>query len=261
MCKPNTPDTSYQQAEAAREQAAQDQLAQQQLAQQQQQWETERADSEARYQQQLDAQNAEIARQAQLQKDTEAQSEQLRQQQIDQQNAVNARARSYTDARDQAIAQGQQQINQAYGGYDDAYFQNFANQFLAANSGDTQRQFDDTQRSMKYKLADARNLNSSAAADAFGEISTDRNSAITKIAAAGSDAANNLRTQLNTQKQDALNTLYGLGNTAPPDFQTDADASAATSKIGDAIKSMTAGYTSNAAVQNSYSPLALGATG
>jgi hypothetical protein len=235
MCKPNTPDTSAQQAEAARQAAVQQQQYQQQLAAQQTEWDRQRQDSEARYQSDLAAQNAEIARQGQLQKDAADQAEQLRQQQIAQQQAVNQRGTSYADYRDQLVKQAQDKVNQQFAGFDSSYFQNFANNFLTANSGDTNRQYDQSTRAMRYKLADNRNLNSSAAADAFGELDTDRNSAISKIAAAASDKANTYAQQIGQQKQNALSSIYGLANTTTPDFQTDEDLNSAKSRIAQTV--------------------------
>ena len=242
MCSPSQPDTSAQQAEAQRQAAVQEQQYQTQLKAQQDEWDKERADAETRYQTQLKAQQDEITREQQAQQKAADDAEALRQQQIQQQEDTNRRSRDYAAGRDQAISGAVDQINQAYGGFNDAYYQDFAQKFLDANRGDADTQYTRGTRTMKYKLADARNLNSSAAADAFGELDQDHLSAVAKIAATGSDKANALKQQIDSQKSAAINSIYGLGNMATPDFQSDEDESSALSRIGNAVKGVAGTY-------------------
>lgn len=242
MCSPHQPDTSAQQAEAQREAAIQEQYYQQQLAQQQDEWTRERADAEQRYQQQLQMQQAEIDRQAAIQKKSADDAEALRQQQIQQAADTARRARDFASQRDTAVSSAADEVNKAYGGFDDAYYQNFAQQFLAANRGDVDTNYQRGQRAMTYKLADARNLNSSAAADAFGELGQDYQSGLAKVTNQASDKADALKAQISGQKSSALNAIYGLGNTAVPDFQTDTDETSALSRIRQSIQGLTSTY-------------------
>jgi hypothetical protein len=242
MCSPSQPDTSRQQAEAQREAAIQEQHYQEQLKLQQDEWDRQRQDSEARYQQQLKVAQDEIERQKGIQQKAADDAEALRQQQIKQQEDVNRRGRDYASGRDTAISGAVDQINQGYAGFNDAYYQDFAQKFLDANRGDVDTSYERGTRTMKYKLADARNLNSSAAADAFGELDKDHLSGVAKVANTASDKANALKQQINAQRSAAINSVYGLGNMATPDFQNDEDEASALSRIGNAVKGVATTY-------------------
>lgn len=239
MCKAKKPDTSAQQAEAARQAQVEQQRYQEQLAAQQTEWDRQRTDAEARYQQQLQTMQAEIARQGKQQQDQQSAAEALAKKQQQDAEASAARGRSYADYRDQQVQTGKAALDQAYAGFDSNYFNNFATDFVAANRGDSDRSWERNSRDMKYKLADNHNLNSSAAADGFGELDADHNSAIAKITSAGQQQANDLRNQIAQQKSNSLNSLLALGNQSVPGFQTDADAAAAQARFGSAISDMT----------------------
>lgn len=239
MCKAKAPNTSKQDAEAARQAQVEQARYQQQLAAQQTEWERQRQDAEARYSQQLQTMQAEIARQNQQQQAQQAAAEALQKQQLDAQKATTARGRDYATYRDTLLGQGTDAIQKQFGQFDDTYFNNFASQFVTANRGDADRDWDRSKRSLKYKLADNRNLNSSAAADGMGELDVDHDSAINKVAAEGSKQANAYRNQVMGQKSAAMNSLLALGNTDVPGFQTDEDAASAKSRIAGAVQSMT----------------------
>lgn len=243
MCKPKKPNVQAQQAEAARQAQAEEAHYQQSLAAQQAEWERQRVDAERRHQEQLTLMNGEIARQQQQQQEQNTAAEKLRQDEIDRAKASATRGRSYADYRDASVQAGVDNVNGAFAGFDDAYFNNFAGQFVDANRGDVDREHERGKRSMKYKLADNRNLNSSAAADAFGEMDEDHNSAIAKIAATGSQKAAAYKNAVAGQKANATNSLYQLGNMDVPDFQTDEDATAAKSRFAKAIMDMTSNVT------------------
>lgn len=240
MCKPKTPDMSVQNAEAARQSAIQEQQYQQTLAAQQAEWERQRADSEARYQQQLQLQQAETSRQLKLQTDQQAATEAQRQQEVAQQQQSATLGRSYTNIRDQLLTNAQKGVNDAYAGFDDNYFKSFADQYVAANRGTIDLNHETDTRAAKYKLADNHNLNSSAAADVFGEIDKGTNTRLSQVASQGSAAAQAYQQQINGQKLGAMNSVYALGNTAAPTFTSEGDYSTAVQSLAKNLDGMSA---------------------
>lgn len=268
--KTSQPDTSAAEAEAKRQAELEQQRLQAQLDQQQKMWEQQRADDQARAAAQLKAQQDEAERQRQLaqahndqqfqlqqtqlqsqedaRKAQEAKAEQERQAQAAQATQHAQQARDYATGRQGIIDQGKAGIDQAFSGFNDKTFGDFAQSFVDYYKPQAEKNYADATKDTTFGYADTHNLRSSAAANSFGDLVGQLHTNEGKIASGASDAAQQYRSQIDQQKSDALSMLYqsaGAANPNLPDGFTDTDVSSA---LG-GLSSQIGGITSSAAAR------------
>jgi len=229
-------DTSVQDAEAARqrealiEQANLDRQLQQQLFQEQ------LAAEQARHNELLAAQQAEADRRYAAE---QAAAEQFRQQNeaiLAAQEAERAnverlaaeraqRATAYATARGDRVGAARDEINNAYSGFDDAYFDQFRQDYIGANKPQLDRAYRDTVRESRLDLADRGNLNSTAAAMFFGDLARTKAQKEAELAASAEASTRGFRNAIDSQRLDDLSSLTSsaFATQELPDGVTDLD--------------------------------------
>jgi murein L,D-transpeptidase YcbB/YkuD len=245
MCtnKTSSPDTSAQEAEAARQRQGEQALAEERLRQERELYEQQRADAERRYQEQLALQNAEnqrqrdivmaeIARREAAERAAEAQRQAEREAQTTAAAERAAQARAYADQRNTFISDATSQVNQAYAGFDDAYFNKFAQDFADYYKPRVRREFGAANNQTTYGFSDAGTLRSSMAAQSFGDLARERAEKEAGIAGEAQDRAQGFRSDIEAQRGEALRSIYDAGSIAPPSFEDGLDGRAAAGAIG-----------------------------
>jgi hypothetical protein len=240
MCKPSikSPDTSRQDAEAARQRAIEEQRYNERLLSERSMWDQQRADSERRYQGQLDQQTAEserqysllmgeVERQRQAQMAAEAQAEVERQAVMQQAQERAARTTQYAAGRQALVDKSTADIEGAYAGFNDQYFGDFAKSFTDYYAPQIQRDYEGKTKTEAYQRADRGTLRSTEAARSFGDLLREKTTNEATVARQGQDQANALRDSILGQKRDALSTLFatgGVGAASLPDGVTDVNS-------------------------------------
>lgn len=249
--KVSTPDTSRQEEEARRQRELEEARWREQMEAEQRRWEADRADAERRYQEQLaqqlgeaerqrQAQEAEIARQIAAEQRAEALRQQEREETLAQQQQRAQQSREYSEGRQALITKAESDINAAYAGFDDDFFNTFAQQFTAQHMPELERQAADKSRATTMAAARKGNLKSSASARQFGELAQEKSAAQAQLAGQGADAAQQFRSNIDGQRRDALSAIWsagGVGSEVLPDGVT--DVAGALGGIGAQLGSLT----------------------
>lgn len=222
MCKVSQPDTSAQEAEARRQREIEDARAAALAEAERQRYEQQRADDLARWQQQQDAQKAEADRQYNLLMDqfgrqAAAQKEQFEWQKAERAAEIAAAekraadSRAYVTGRNELIDKSKADIDAAYAGFDDTYFQKFAQDFVSTYRPEANRAYKDATDKATFAFADSGNLRSSATAKAFGDLARQDQQNRGKIANGAIDASQSFRNDIDSQKSDALSLMFSSG--------------------------------------------------
>lgn len=98
------------------------------------------------------------------------------------------------------------------GGFSDDYYNNYRQNFLNLNQPEEQRQFDMAKRDLTYNLARGGLMNSSVAADKTGELAYQDAINKAKTVSDADTATAALRSQVDQQKQAAINQLYATND-------------------------------------------------
>lgn len=259
--KTSTPDTSAQEAEAARQAAAEQARLQALLEQQQKMWEQQRADDQKRYDAQVAAQQAEAERQRAAAADLvnrqiAAQQDQAQRQEA-QQRAVEAqreseraaaaqqaqdratRVRSYSDGRQALIDKARGDITQAYSGFDQNFFDTFKQAFVDQYKPELERNAGQARRETTFGYGDTHNLRSSAAARSFGDVTQQLHANEGKLANSASDAAQSYRNDIEGQKSNALDLVFSAGGVGAGDLPDGTDVGTALGGLGSQLGSIT----------------------
>jgi hypothetical protein len=125
----------------------------------------------------------------------------------------------------------QYDTGQTTGGFDDAFYNDYAQKVLDYYQPDEQRQYNAANRDLRYSLARAGTLQSSTAADKQGELAY--NDALQKanIVANANSQEGQLKSQIQSNKQALINQLY---STEDPTLTANlAESSAQASKLQD----------------------------
>lgn len=263
------PDTSIQEAEARR-QAEAETLRQQQLLEQQRQIAAEqRADAERRYQEQQAATAAENERQRKLQEDLVNRQIKQRQDELDRQEAgqrdIEAKreterretlaqqakraeeSRTYATGRQELVDNARGAIDSAYAGFDDDYFNKFAQEFVDYYKPKAVKAYEGERRDTTFAYGDAGNIRSSAAARSFGDLKEQLTENEGKIANSATDEANSFRNDIEAQKSSALNTLFSSGAVGAADLPDGVtDVNGALGGIGSQLGALTQSQTNRA---------------
>lgn len=235
-------DTSAQDQQLAYQLAEQNRLAEERAA-------AERAQAEAQLQQQRDAATAELAqRENESRRQQEAlqaqiAAERARQEQVDaaaaaERAAVEQAARDRAD-RQRTYATGRQSlidafngdVNTAFSGFDDNYYNDYRANYTNAQLPKLQEDFAQQRRDLILAFADSGNLNSSAAARQFGKLEKAKTGAEADIANDAIDASTSLRSTIDQQKRETLSSLFtssDIGRTDLPDGVTDVNGALGT---------------------------------
>ncbi len=244
--KTSQPNTALLEAEARRQAEAEAARYRELLEQQRQIAEQQRADAERRYQEQLAAQLAEAerqrtfereqierqattqrdesARQEALQRELEATRQRERAETMAQQTARATAARDYATGRQRLMDDGRKKVDEAFAGFDDGYFQDFAKAFVGQYKPQAERGYEKARKQTTFALGDKGNLRSSAGAREFGDLRLELADNESKIAGAASDAAQSFRGDVERQRSDALGLVFsagGVGSETLPDGVTD----------------------------------------
>lgn len=277
MCdtkKTSQPDTASQDAEIARQNQILIENANNQAAEERRRYEEQRAADQKRYEDQLAEERriaeqqrqdqltaaerqrqenlAEAERQRQLQQAEQdrqyaAQQEYLRQLRAEQaaqqeeQRRVAQAQRDYSTGRQNLINDNYGRIDQAYAGFDDAYFNKFAQDFTDYFKPQLEREYRGERRDTKYAYADAGTLKSSMAAGAFGELQRKKAVGEGEIASNAQDQVLSLRAGLDQQKSAAKNQILSAATAANPALFNSGDVSASLSGLGSQLTNLAAG--------------------
>lgn len=254
MCKAkvSAPDTRAQDAEAQRQNqlllqqaeqrrvdelsAAERRRAEEQarydamLAEQRTQAEAERARMDALVEQQRqDSLAAEARRQAEaeaVRKETEERA---------------ARVRQYSDGRQAQIDQYNNDLTSAFAGFDDSFFNQFKNDYIASAKPGLEQQYQDENKKLVYAFANSGNLDSTAAADRFGRLEQLRADREARVGDLAEQSAQGLRTSVDQTKSDSLAAAFAsgaVGNETLPDGVT--DVSGELSRVGANLSALAA---------------------
>lgn len=156
------------------------------------------------------------------------------------------RMRDYSTGRQTLIDDYSNQIAAAFGGFDDGFYDKFKGDYVSAAAPALQEQYGDDQKTLVYAFTDSGNLDSTAAADRFARLDKLQAQRQAKVASDAEGAAQNLRTSVNQNKNDALATAFASGAVGKedlPDGVTDvsgelgAIGSRLTGLVGDVRKS------------------------
>lgn len=229
MCtsKVKAPNTSAQEAEAARQRAAEQARAEERLRVEQEMATQQRADQERRYQEQLALSKAESQRQYDTLTQEFARREAQERAAAGAAQAERAAERAQAEARAQQAREFSTErqakmdtattgINEAYAGFDKPYFDKFAQDFTAFYAPKVQREYDENRNGVTNDYADAGTLRSSMAARAFGDLTRGKTEKEGQVAGAAVDRANAFQDDILGQKSDALTAIQSAGGAASP---------------------------------------------
>jgi hypothetical protein len=150
-----------------------------------------------------------------------------------------AAARQYAEGRNALIEKSRTAINDAYSGFDDNYFNGFANDFVNYYKPKLATEADNANRTATFSYANTGGLRSSAAARSFGDLTRQKAEKEGQVANAGIDAAGEFRNDLDTQKSDALSLLFSSGAVGADSLPDGGDAGAALAGIGSQLGALT----------------------
>lgn len=223
---PSAPDTSRQEAEASRQREEERARYEQNLAEQrriadEQRLANERqaAEQRALLQQQFDAQRSSEARAEQQRAEAaaaaEARAEAERQAAAEAARVRAQRAEEYTTGRNMRINEVTGNINQAYAGFDDGYFDQFAKDYISYYQPQVQQQYDDARKRLTFKFARQGGTQSSAAADEFARLTESRKAQQARIADQAANAVQSFRDDIDTQRRTLLGDALSATNIGP----------------------------------------------
>ncbi|WP_137389145.1 hypothetical protein [Rhodoligotrophos defluvii] len=112
--------------------------------------------------------------------------------------------------RQQKIKEGQALIDQAFGGFDDSFFNNYLNTYTGYYFPELDSQFTSAQDQLMAALAGRGMMTSSYGATKTGDLLEEYNKQKTQIANQAQDAANQLRGQI----EDSKSNLYALNQSS-----------------------------------------------
>ena len=106
-----------------------------------------------------------------------------------------------------ALTAGMSNINNAFGGFNDDYFNNLAKNYTDYATPQLQDQYDLSKKNITYALARGGNLNSSVAGDQQALLDKENATNLEDIAGTAQDYANTARQNVQSQKQNVVSQL------------------------------------------------------
>lgn len=122
---------------------------------------------------------------------------------------------TYNTQRQGLIDNARSQIEKAFGSYNDDYYNDYAQDYVAAAKPQIARQYDDAKRATTFGFARRGNLESTAAARQFGRLDETRADAEANIAQEAQSAASRYRSSVDVQRAQLLNSIFGAVSAAP----------------------------------------------
>ena len=110
--------------------------------------------------------------------------------------------------RQSRIRQGMTRINGAFAGFDDKYYNNYATAANEYSMPQLEDQYKDAKSELAYRLARAGTLNSSIAATNTADLAKQNSINRATVLAQGDQAAANLKSRVNAEKQAIMQQLY-----------------------------------------------------
>lgn len=232
-----SPDTSRQEAEAARQRQVEDARFQERLAVETARFDKERADllaqieaekasSDAQAQAQLDAQtafqNEQLTFQNQLAEEARAdrlrelegnELERSRNQLVEDRRAATARAEN--EERGRRIDSARDTVNRDFAKFDDNYFSGFADKFIGSKQPGIDREFEGKQREESFGLARRGILNGSGTARVFSRLAGEKASRESDLAIDANREAQSLRGNIDRSRSAALQAAVQGAQLAP----------------------------------------------
>lgn len=125
-----------------------------------------------------------------------------------------AQQRSDEQARQARITSGMSSIDRAFGGFNDAFYKQRANNYVDYAMPQLERQATSTRDSLIYALSRAGNLDSSAAIKRNADLTEEANQQRIGIANTGLDQANTLRGQVENTRSGVVSQLNATGDSS-----------------------------------------------
>lgn len=122
---------------------------------------------------------------------------------------------TYNVDRQALIDRSRGQIESAFAGYDDNYYGGLASNVVDYYRPQIAQQHEDARRATTFRQADRGNLRSTASARLFGRLDQQRGQAENEAASRGMAYANDVRSQVQSQRANLLNSVFGAANSAP----------------------------------------------
>jgi len=168
-------------------------------------------------------------------------------------------ARQQEDERQARITAGTAKVNDAFGGFNDDYYAGIGKSYLDYYNPQLDRQYNRAREALTYQLADSGNLDSSAAARKFGDLTSDYGVQKQTIANQAEGEKQGLRGQVEDNRGDLIRQLEtgaGVDTTAASAMARANSLSkpAAYSPLGDLFSQYTGALRTNAAMQGAGYP-------
>lgn len=176
-------------------------------------------------------------------------------------------ARQAEQDRQNRIREGQRQVDSAFAGFDDAYFDKYKGDYLNTYKPQVNQQYADTRKNLALALSRSGNLSSSYGAGKMAELDTKRFERTNQLDDQAIQAVNDRKASVESNRSD----LYNLATAAADPSQAASAAAArratldtpvASSPLGDLFSSFTnIATTAAAAEQAGYYGTGLGIFG
>lgn len=121
-------------------------------------------------------------------------------------------ARRNEEARQQRINQGMGQIDSAFAPFNDEYYKDYENKYLAMAKPDLDKQQVDANEDVLFGLARTGKTKSSSAAKAYGDVVDTRVRSDLQVADAARDTSSNQRSQIEGARSNLVSQLNATSN-------------------------------------------------
>lgn len=125
---------------------------------------------------------------------------------------ASAQARQDEQARQGRISSGMDSIDQTFSKFDDNYFNDYFNKAMDMAKPNITKQFTDANEQTLFGLARDGNLQSSAAAKMYGNVSDRKNDALLNASNTANNDKNALRSEISGQRGQLVNQLQATAD-------------------------------------------------
>lgn len=122
------------------------------------------------------------------------------------------RAREEEEARQRRIREGTERINEAFSGFDDAFYSGYQNAALGYTQPELDKQFTDARDQLSFALARAGTLDSTIAGSKQADLTSAYDHERARLLADAFGQADQLRTQVANERSDLINLLNATGD-------------------------------------------------
>ncbi len=120
--------------------------------------------------------------------------------------------RAEQERRTAAIAAGKGYIDEAFSAFDDSYFDKLSDSYLSYARPQLDDQYEEARKNITYALARKGTLNSSIAGDQYSKLDKQYATNLTGVMGTGADYANQVRRDVEANRNDATNQLISTGD-------------------------------------------------